>query len=104
MGGTDMERHRRGWKETRLSKQRLVEFIAGRRRGDLTPSPSFYLYLSFSLRSLFVYYPILSSYLRRSSPPSTACDRRTSRTRSTAARSLASSASSSVTYLDIKAR
>lgn len=29
MGGTDMERHRRGWKETRLSKQRPLEFIAG---------------------------------------------------------------------------
>jgi hypothetical protein len=40
MGGTDMERHRRGWKETRLSKQRLVGFIAGRRRRDCSLSVS----------------------------------------------------------------
>lgn len=38
MGGTDMERHRRGWKETRLSKQRLVKFIAGQTQRD---SPTF---------------------------------------------------------------
>lgn len=52
MGGTDMERHRRGWKETRLSKQRLVEFIAERRRRDRarSPSPSFPSILSPLLR------------------------------------------------------
>nr|KAF7431412.1 hypothetical protein H0235_004336 [Vespula pensylvanica] len=31
MGGTDTEGHHRGWKESRLSKQRLVEFIADQR-------------------------------------------------------------------------
>lgn len=40
MGGTDMERHRRGWKETRLSKQRLLKFIAGQTQRD---SPTFAL-------------------------------------------------------------
>lgn len=29
MGGTDTERHRRGWKETRLANHRLLRFIAG---------------------------------------------------------------------------
>lgn len=58
MGGTDMERHRRGWKETRLSKQRLVEFIAGRRWGGSSSlflsSPLFLTFLSPSLLRFFL--------------------------------------------------
>jgi len=65
MGGTDMERHRRGWKETRLSKQRLVEFIAKAKRLSL----SLFLF-PFSSRRFYPLFPpvFLSSC---SSPPGT---------------------------------
>jgi len=65
MGGTDMERHRRGWKETRLSKQRLVEFIAKAKRLSLSLSLSLFpfdlgpsLAIHFSLSSFFPLVPL----------------------------------------------
>ena len=41
MGGTDMERHHRGWKETRLAEDRLLrDLLPGKRqkRSRLPPS------------------------------------------------------------------
>lgn len=97
MGGTDMERHRRGWKETRLSKQRLVEFIAGRRRRDRS--------LRLSRPSFPLFFAVASFTTTAAAVATTLSRPLTFRPRRTLAAVLAGPPSAPPpTYLDIKAR
>lgn len=62
MGGTDMERHRRGWKETPLEARRFLRFIAGQRQRDFASLPSSLPAIIVSLRAPCLRAPLHANF------------------------------------------